>query len=123
MLSKISLHLLLQYYPCLGIMTIVDLYVLRIITLILEVKKMPQIESAIKRVRTNEAASARNSSQVSAMRTAIKKAEQAAEAGAENADALYKDAIKAIDMTESKGLIHANKANRDKSRLSKRVSK
>ncbi len=84
---------------------------------------MPQIESAIKRVRTNEAASAKNSSQVSAMRTAVKKAEQAAEAGAENADALYKDAIKAIDMAESKGLIHSNKAARDKSRLSKRVAK
>lgn len=33
---------------------------------------MPNIESAIKRVRTSEAANAKNSSQVSTMRTAIK---------------------------------------------------
>lgn len=81
---------------------------------------MPNIESAIKRVRTSEVANAKNSSQSSAMRSAVKKFDQAVEAGADNVDALYKDAVKAIDMAESKGLIHKNKANRDKSRLSKK---
>ena len=71
---------------------------------------MPNIESAIKRVRTSEAANAKNSSQLSAMRTAVKKFEQAVEAGAENVAELHKEAIKAIDMAESKGLIHKNKA-------------
>ncbi|KAF1296901.1 30S ribosomal protein S20 [Enterococcus sp. JM4C] len=84
---------------------------------------MPNIESAIKRVRTNETANAKNSSQSSSMRTAIKKFEEAVAAGAENVDALYKEASKAIDMAESKGLIHKNKANRDKSRLSKKIAK
>ncbi len=84
---------------------------------------MPNIESAIKRVRTSEAANAKNSSQVSTMRTAIKKFDQAVEAGADNVDALYKDAVKAIDMAETKGLIHKNKASRDKSRLSKKIKK
>ena len=65
---------------------------------------MPNIESAIKRVRTSEAANAVAS-------------------GADNVDALYKEAVKAIDMAESKGLIHKNKANRDKSRLSKKIAK
>ncbi|HIX69119.1 MULTISPECIES: 30S ribosomal protein S20 [Enterococcus] len=84
---------------------------------------MPNIESAIKRVKTSEVATAKNASQVSAMRTAIKKFEQAVEAGADNVDALYKDAIKAIDMAETKGLIHKNKANRDKSRLTSKLAK
>ena len=57
------------------------------------------------------------------MRTAVKKFEQAVEAGAENVAELHKEAIKAIDMAESKGLIHKNKAGRDKSRLSKKLAK
>ncbi|MFQ7237001.1 MAG: 30S ribosomal protein S20, partial [Enterococcus hulanensis] len=51
---------------------------------------MPNIESAIKRVRTSEAANAKNSSQMSAMRTTVKKFEEAATAGAENMNDLYK---------------------------------
>lgn len=81
-----------------------------------EVKQMPNIESAIKRVRTSANANAKNSSQTNAMRTAIKKFE---EAGADNVDALYNEAVKAVDMAATKGLIHKNKANRDKIRLSK----
>ena len=84
---------------------------------------MPNIESAIKRARTSEAANALNSSQLSAMRTAIKKFEKAAEAGADNVAELFQAATKAIDMAESKGLIHKNKASRDKSRLSKKIAK
>ncbi|HLQ41055.1 MAG TPA: 30S ribosomal protein S20 [Tetragenococcus sp.] len=84
---------------------------------------MPIIESAYKRVRTNKKANVRNSSQLSAMRTSVKKAEKAAAENADNKDALYKDAIQAIDKAKSKGLIHKNKAARDKSRLSKVVAK
>ncbi|GCF94574.1 30S ribosomal protein S20 [Enterococcus florum] len=84
---------------------------------------MPNIESAIKRVRTSENANVKNSSQMSAMRTTIKKFEEAVAAGAENTEELFKAATKAIDMAESKGLIHKNKASRDKARLSKKVAK
>lgn len=84
---------------------------------------MPQIESAIKRVRTNEKNNAKNSQQVSALRTAVKKFEQAAQSNAENVESLYKEAIKAIDMAETKGLIHKNKASRDKARLTKKLAK
>ncbi|MHC5267858.1 30S ribosomal protein S20 [Enterococcus sp. LJL98] len=84
---------------------------------------MPNIESAIKRVRTSEATNALNSSQLSAMRTTIKKFDQAVEAGADNVVELYQAAARAIDMAETKGLIHKNKANRDKSRLSKKIAK
>ncbi|ALS38250.1 MULTISPECIES: 30S ribosomal protein S20 [Enterococcus] len=84
---------------------------------------MPNIESAIKRVRTNANKNAQNSSQKNAMRTAIKKFEDAVAAGADNVDALYTEAAKAVDMAETKGLIHKNKASRDKSRLSKKLAK
>ncbi|MFD0896947.1 30S ribosomal protein S20 [Loigolactobacillus binensis] len=84
---------------------------------------MPNIKSAIKRVRTNEKANAQNTSQISAMRTTIKQFETAQAAGAENTEALYRDAVRSIDMAASKGLIHANKAGRDKSRLAKLLAK
>ncbi|WP_261805781.1 30S ribosomal protein S20 [Lapidilactobacillus luobeiensis] len=80
---------------------------------------MPQIKSAIKRVGTNNKARTQNASQKAAMRTAVKKFETAHAESAENAGALYTDAIRAIDMAASKGLIHANKAARDKSRLTR----
>ena len=84
---------------------------------------MPNIESAIKRVRTSEKANVLNNTQKSAMRTAIKKYETALAEGADNSEALLQDAIKAIDSVASKGLIHANKAARDKSRLARKMSK
>ncbi|MBO1307040.1 30S ribosomal protein S20 [Enterococcus sp. 669A] len=84
---------------------------------------MPNIESAIKRVRTNENASAKNASQMSAMRTTVKKFDEAVAAGAENINELHKAAVKAIDMAESKGLIHKNKASRDKARLARELAK
>jgi len=84
---------------------------------------MPQIKGAIKRVRQNYKVTPKNSAQMSAMRTAIKQAEQAARENADNKDALFKDAVSAIDTAESKGLVHKNKAARDKSRLSKITAK
>ena len=84
---------------------------------------MPIIKSAIERVRTSEKAQARNASQMSEMRTAVKKFDKAKVAGAENLYDLYKAAISAIDRAHSKGLIKANKAARDKSRLTARYNK
>jgi len=55
---------------------------------------MPNIESAIKRVRTSEKANVLNNTQKSAMRTAIKKYETALAEGADNSEALLQDAIK-----------------------------
>ncbi|WP_314067605.1 30S ribosomal protein S20 [uncultured Vagococcus sp.] len=84
---------------------------------------MPNIESAIKRVRTAEKSNELNSGQKASMRTAIKKFEQGLEAGADNVEELYKKASRAIDMAETKGLIHKNKASRDKSRLHAKLAK
>ena len=74
---------------------------------------MPIIKSAIERVKTNEKANARNSSQLSKMRTAIKKFEKAKTVGADNVEALYREAVSAVDKAQSKGLIKAIKAARD----------
>lgn len=89
----------------------------------MEVNKLPNIDGAIKRVRTNQKANERNSAKISEMRTARKKFEQAAEAGDANAADLYKDVVKLIDQAASKGLIHKNKADRDKSRLHAKLAK
>jgi len=84
---------------------------------------MPNIESAIKRDRQSKKVAEQNQRQLSAMRTAKKKFIQAVEAGNEDAAELYKSAVTAIDKAASKGLIHQNKANRDKSRLASKLAK
>lgn len=78
---------------------------------------MPQIKQAIKRVRTQNASRAQNISQKNDMRTTVKKFREAAAAGADNAQDLYKDATRALDMAATKHLIHKNTAGRSKSRL------
>ncbi|WP_332647003.1 30S ribosomal protein S20 [Lysinibacillus sp. 54212] len=82
---------------------------------------MPNIKSAIKRVKVAEKANAANSQAKSAMRTTVKKAEQALATGAENAQELVVAASKALDKAASKGLIHKNAASRKKSRLAKKA--
>lgn len=83
---------------------------------------MPQIKSAIKRVRQSEKINARKSTQRSAMRSAIKKFEKAAANNDPQTQDLYKQATRAIDMVKSKGLIKQNKAARDKSRLASKIN-
>ena len=80
---------------------------------------MPQIKSAIKRVKTQDAARKRNAAQMNKLRTAVKKFKAAAAGGAEDASKLRVEAESALDKAVSKGLIHKNKAARDKSRLDK----
>jgi len=82
---------------------------------------MPNIKSAIKRVKINAKANEANSQAKSAMRTEVKKAEQAIATGADNAQELVIAASKALDKAVSKGLIHKNAAARKKSRLAKKA--
>lgn len=82
---------------------------------------MPNIKSAIKRVKVAEKANAANVQVKSAMRTAIKKAETALVAKDENAAELLKVAVKSVDKAASKGLIHKNAAARTKARLMKKA--
>ncbi|MDM7653125.1 30S ribosomal protein S20 [Lactococcus cremoris] len=76
---------------------------------------MANIKSAIKRAELNKIANERNAQQKSAMRTLIKKFEAAP------SEELYKAASSTIDKAASKGLIHANKASRDKARLAAKL--
>jgi small subunit ribosomal protein S20 len=84
---------------------------------------MPNIKSAIKRTKTNEKRRLRNASQKSALRTAVKFADQAVAGTDANAakDALV-TAQKKLDKAVTKGLIHKNAASRKKSRLAKKVN-
>jgi small subunit ribosomal protein S20 len=75
---------------------------------------VPNIASAKKNMRKSRAATVRNRAQRSALRTALKKAE------APGASAEVKlTATKLLDRAARKGLIHANNAARNKSRLGK----
>ncbi|ANU25577.1 30S ribosomal protein S20 [Planococcus versutus] len=80
---------------------------------------MPNIKSAIKRVRTNESKNAQNSHVKSAMRSSVKKADTALTNKEENASDSVKVAIQQVEKAASKGLIHKNTAARKKSRLMK----
>lgn len=82
---------------------------------------MPNIKTAIKRVKTNAKANVANTQAKSAMRTTVKKAENAVAEKAENAQELLQAAYKSLDKAASKGLIHKNAAARKKSRLAKKA--
>ena len=84
---------------------------------------MANIKSQIKRVKTNEKARQRNKSVKSAVRTAVRKFREAAEAGdTEQATVLQRAASKALDKAASKGVIHPNQAANRKSSMAKRVN-
>ena len=77
---------------------------------------MANIKSQIKRNRQNEKRRVRNKGVRSELKTRKKAVLTAAEAG-EDTTALIRDFQKRIDMAAQKGVIHANTAARDKSRL------
>ena len=74
---------------------------------------MPQIKSAIKRVITSDKANKRNASDLSKLRTQVRKFKEAVAANADNVNDLHIEAARALN----------NKVNRDKSRLTKKVAK
>lgn len=77
---------------------------------------------ATKRAKQAEKNRQLNASQRSNMRTTIKKVIAAIEAGDRDAaKQAYDSAVPAIDRAAGKGLIHANKAARHKSRLNTQV--
>ena len=83
---------------------------------------MPNIKSAIKRVKVSEKKNQRNRMIKSATKTQVKKFETAAEAGTATVE-LLRAAQGAMDKAAIKGVIHKNAANRKKSRLAKRLNK
>jgi len=83
---------------------------------------LPNIKSAIKRVKVTEKKNLRNRMIKSAMRTSVKKFETAVAAGSADA-ALLSATSGAVDRAVAKGVMHKNAANRKKARLAKRLAK
>jgi small subunit ribosomal protein S20 len=79
------------------------------------------IKSQIKRNRQNEKRRLRNKSVKSALKTAVRKFNEAVAAG-EPAEALLRDASRKLDKAASKGVIHKNQAANRKSAITKRLS-
>ncbi|MCI0181903.1 MAG: 30S ribosomal protein S20 [Acidibacillus sp.] len=85
---------------------------------------MPNIKSAIKRVKITKARTLRNASAKSALRTALKKFEVALrERDLETAQTALRSATRSLDKAATKGIVHRNYAARKKSRLTKRLHK
>ena len=83
---------------------------------------MANIASARKRARQAVTRRAHNMALRSRMRTHVKKVEAAIGAGdKEAATTAYRSAVSSLDNSAGKGLIHANKAARHKSRLNARI--
>lgn len=84
---------------------------------------MPNIKSAIKRVKTTEKRNAHNSAIKSAMRSAIKKVDAfVLNNDTDNAKTALVEAHRKIDKAAQSGLVHKNTAARYKSRLEKSVN-
>ena len=83
---------------------------------------MANSKQAAKRARTSADQRVKNMSLRTALRTAIKKITTAIGTGdAAKADAALKAEVSTIDRTASRGIIHKNKAARQKSRLAKKA--
>ena len=83
---------------------------------------MPNIKSAIKRVSVIEKKTLRNNMIKSEYKTAVKKFENAVIDGSKDAEDLFKNAVKSVDMACSKGVIKKNTASRKKSNLAKKLN-
>lgn len=80
-----------------------------------EAKEVPNIQSAIKRVKVSEKKNLRNRMIKSGVKTAVRKFNEQ-----ETAEQ-YAATTSAIDKAVAKGIIHKNAANRKKARLAKMV--
>ena len=84
---------------------------------------MPNIKSAMKRVKVSEKKNLRNRMVKTGVKTAIKKYQVALMEGAQPAGAQLSATTSAIDKAVAKGVMHKNAANRKKARLAKQLAK
>jgi small subunit ribosomal protein S20 len=81
------------------------------------------IKSQIKRNRQNEKARLRNKAVKSSLKTAVRKYNEAIQAGdLESAATLMRAASRQLDKAASKGVIHKNQAANRKSAIAKRLT-
>ena len=84
---------------------------------------MPNIKSAKKRVKIIEKKTLRNNMIKSGYKSAVRKFEEAIEAGKiDEAKVLFSQATKKIDQACTKGVLVKNTAARKKSRLAKKLN-
>ena len=85
---------------------------------------MANIQSQIKRVKTNNKAQARNKSVSSSVKTAIRRFREAVAKGdAATTTTELRAASKALDVAVSKGVVHRNTAANKKSSMAKAAAK
>ena len=84
---------------------------------------MANIKSQIKRIKTNEKATARNRAVKSELKTHVRKTREAIASGDKAAaEASLKSTSKKLDKAVSKGVIHENQAANRKSSIAKQVA-
>jgi small subunit ribosomal protein S20 len=86
------------------------------------VQNLANIKSSKKRILVNAKKAARNKSNNTALKTALKKAYSAIENDSADKAELVKDAEKKIDRAVVKGILHKNNAARKKSALAKKAN-
>jgi len=86
------------------------------------VKSLPNVKSAMKRVKVTKAKTLKNTMRKSALKTAIKKCKEAIALNKESADEIFSSTAKIIDKAAAKCVIHKNTAARKKSRLAKALN-
>ena len=84
---------------------------------------MPNIKSAKKRVLLTKVQNEKNKAAKSVLKTNLKKFDAAlAEGNREQADSAYKAAVKTVDESVKKGILHKNNAAHKKSSLTKKLN-
>ena len=82
---------------------------------------MANIKSAMKRAKTSVGENLRNRMDKSALKTAIRRYDEALQSGdKEAAETAYLAAVKTVDQSAAKGVIHKNAADRKKAQLAKK---
>ena len=83
---------------------------------------MPNIKSAIKRVKVSEKKNLQNRMVKSGVKTSVKKFEAALAEGVAPANAQLSATTSAIDKAAAKGVMHKNTAARKKSAIARRLN-
>jgi small subunit ribosomal protein S20 len=84
---------------------------------------LPNIKSAIKRVKVSEKKNLRNRMIKTGVKTAVKKFQVELASNPSTANVQLSATTSAIDKAAAKGILHKNTANRKKARLARNLSK
>lgn len=83
---------------------------------------MPNIKSAMKRVKVNKTKTLANKMRKTNLKTVLKQADIAVNAGSADKAEAIKTAIKKVDQAAAHGLMHKKTASRKKSQLAKKLN-